>query len=76
MTVALWIIAALMVLLIPTAMVGVLVLHNVLVRPKTPPCDESNRIAHLRLVWFALTREEEFVDKFPWLKEDEWNNHE
>lgn len=59
-------------LLIPTSLIGVVVLYHTLIRSNKPPADKSNRIAHLRLVWFALTREEEFTDRFPWLKEDEW----
>lgn len=36
--------------------------------------DTSNRIAHLRLVWFAISRPELFTDTFEWLKQDEFNN--
>lgn len=43
-------------------------------RPQKAPADESNRINAIRLWWFALTREDKFVDTFPWLKNDEWNN--
>ena len=53
---------------------GLLVIYHVFIRGKTAPADKSNRVNHLRLVWFALTREEEFVDKFEWLKNDEWEN--
>lgn len=45
-----------------------------LLRPKKAPADASNRINHIRLWWFALTREELFVDLFPWLKRDELDN--
>lgn len=44
------------------------------VRAKRSPMDESNRINHIRLWWFALTRPELFVDRFPWLKNDELDN--
>lgn len=44
------------------------------VRAKKAPMDESNRINHIRLWWFALTRPELFVDRFPWLKNDELEN--
>jgi len=50
------------------AIVGLLVVYHVFVRGKRSPADKSNRINHLRLVWFALTREDEFVGLFPWLK--------
>lgn len=80
--------AALLIVSAPAIFVGTLVLYHVLIRKKQAPCDESNRIAHLRLVWFAVTREREFAglqryygrpDKmyapaFPWLTKDEWEN--
>lgn len=44
------------------------------VRPQKPPVDTSNRINAIRLWWFALTRQELFVDVFPWLKQDEYDN--
>jgi len=55
---------------------GMLVLYHVLIRSKKEPCDESNRINHIRLFWFALTREDKFVDTFRWLRNDEWENFE
>ena len=61
-------------LLILPALFGSLVLFRVLIRPKKSPADKSNRINHLRLVWFALTREDLFVDAFPWMKHDEYDN--
>lgn len=47
-----------------------------LFRSKNHPADSSNRINHIRLWWFALTREDKFVGLFPWLKNDEWENIE
>lgn len=58
--------------LLPFA-IGMLTLYNLLRRKKLP-CDESNRINHIRLWWFALTREDKFVDTFRWLRYDEWDN--
>ena len=58
------------------AIVGLLVIYHVFIRGKQSPADKSNRINHLRLVWFALTREDEFVGLFPWLKNDEWDNRQ
>lgn len=52
---------------------GFLVLIHI-AKPKKLPMDESNRINHIRLIWFALTRPEIFVDKFEWLKNDELKN--
>lgn len=53
--------------------VGVLVFVHVL-RPQRPPSDTSNRINKVRLLWFALTREELFIPVFPWLGGDELDN--
>lgn len=44
------------------------------VKAKRAPMDSSNRINHIRLWWFVLTRPELFADKFPWLKNDELEN--
>jgi hypothetical protein len=38
------------------------------------PADTSNRIAHLRLVWFSITRPELFTQSFEWLTRDELDN--
>lgn len=43
-------------------------------RNKKLPMDESNRINHIRLWWFALTRPELFVSQFEWLTKDELDN--
>ncbi|WJJ54971.1 hypothetical protein [Xanthomonas phage RTH11] len=43
-------------------------------RPQKGPADTSNRINKIRLLWFCLTRENLFVDTFPWLKNDELEN--
>ena len=43
-------------------------------RPQHSPADASNRINKLRLLWFVLTREELFVDAFPWMTKDELEN--
>jgi len=43
-------------------------------RSKSLPMDKSNRINHIRLWWFVLTRPELFVNDFPWLKNDELDN--
>lgn len=41
---------------------------------KELPMDTSNRINHIRLIWFVLTRPELFVGAFPWLANDELDN--
>ena len=61
-------------LMIFPAGIGFLVLFHTFIRKKKSPVDSSNRLNHLRLVWFALTREDKFVELFPWLKQDEWDN--
>lgn len=45
-----------------------------IIRPQKAPADESNRINKIRLLWFALTRENLFVGSHPWLKNDELDN--
>ena len=60
-------------LLLPFALVGLFVIYHV-VRSQRPPADASNRINKIRLLWFVLTREDLFVDTFPWLKNDEQQN--
>lgn len=52
------------------ALLGTVVLFYVFVLPMRPPADTSNRIAHLRLVWWALRQPEKFVDKFHWVTMD------
>ena len=60
-------------LLLP-ALLGLFVIFHVLIRPKKSPADSTNRINHIRLLWFVLTRENLFVGTFPWLKNDELDN--
>lgn len=60
-------------MLIPFALLGLLVFWHI-ARPQRTPADTSNRINKVRLLWFALTREELFVPLFPWLERDERDN--
>lgn len=55
------------------ALFGLFVIIS-LFKAKRLPMDTSNRINHIRLLWFAITRPELFVDTFEWLKRDEWDN--
>lgn len=55
------------------ALVGLFTMFH-LFRSGRPPTDSSNRINRIRLWWFALTREDLFVDLFPWLTRDELEN--
>ena len=43
-------------------------------KAKRLPMDTSNRINHIRLVWFSITRPELFVNSFNWLRRDELDN--
>ena len=56
------------------ALFGLFIFVKVLLMGMKAPADTSNRIAHLRLVWFAITRPEIFVECFEWLKHDELDN--
>lgn len=55
------------------AMLGLLVIYHI-VRKQEKPADTSNRIGKARLVWFALTKEGDFVGMYPWLANDEGDN--
>lgn len=58
---------------LPTCALGLFVIWHI-ARPQHAPADTSNRINKVRLLWFALTREDLFVDVFPWLRRDELAN--
>ena len=58
---------------LPIYAIGLLVFWHI-ARPQRPPADASNRINKIRLVWFALTREDLFVGAMPWLRRDEAEN--
>jgi hypothetical protein len=78
------------VLMIVPALVGVAVVWQTLVMPKKAPMDKSNRINHIRLVWFSIAHPQKFVGlekkderpmrqgyyvyAFPWLTKDEQEN--
>jgi len=51
-------------------LLGLFVFTWIFIKPMKFPADKSNRIAHLTLVWFALTRPERFTELEPWLKKD------
>lgn len=55
------------------ALIGSLLIYHV-ARPQKAPADTSNRINKIRLVWFAMTREEMFAPHFAWLRRDEGEN--
>ena len=58
---------------LPTSAIGLVVAWHV-ARPQKSPADASNRINKLRLIWFAMTREDVLAEHLPWLKRDEWEN--
>ena len=63
------------VFMLPFSVFGLVVLSQVLRKPPTP-VDASNVFNRFRLLWFAITRQNLFVDLFPWLKNDELENFE
>lgn len=64
---------AILCLLAPFSVLGLLLAFHI-ARPQRRPADTSNRLNKARLVWFALTREDLFIDLFPWLTQDELKN--
>lgn len=58
---------------LPVIALGLFVVWHI-ARPQRSPADASNRINKVRLLWFALTREQMFVPIFPWLRRDEAAN--
>lgn len=59
--------------IITLALFGLFIIIS-LFKAKRLPMDESNRINHIRLLWFVITRPELFVGTFDWLKHDELDN--
>ena len=59
--------------LLMLALFGLFVIISLL-KSKRLPMDQSNRINHIRLLWFVLTRPELFVNSFDWLRHDELDN--
>lgn len=57
-------------LLAPFALIGAFVVWHI-VRPQRSPADTSNRLNKLRLLWYALTREDELARVVTWLRQDE-----
>jgi len=43
-------------------------------RPPPKPVDRSNVLNRIRLWWFALTRQDMFIELCPWLLNDEKGN--
>ena len=56
-----------------STLLGGLVLFH-LMKGKRYPMDSSNRINHIRLFWFALTKPHIFTRDFEWLRHDEEDN--
>jgi hypothetical protein len=68
------ILIALVIFMLPPAVIGLLTFVYWVKPPKDGVTDDSNIIARIRLWWFALTRQKLFVELFPWLKHDELDN--
>lgn len=60
-------------LMFPFFVIGCFLMIQV-VRPSKYPTDASNVLNRMRLLWFAATRQELFVNTFPWLGKDELEN--
>ncbi|MGB7241673.1 MAG: hypothetical protein WBC93_06270 [Sulfitobacter sp.] len=58
---------------LPVLLIGLLVIYHVM-RSQKSPADISNRINKIRLIWFALTREDWLAERIDWLKRDEMDN--
>lgn len=54
---------------LPAALGGLVIWH--IARPQKPPADTSNRISKIRLIWYAMTREDELARAIGWLRLDE-----
>lgn len=52
------------------ALIGLFVIYHI-VRPQKAPADSSNRINKIRLLWYALTRENDLARAIGWLRLDE-----
>jgi hypothetical protein len=52
------------------ALIGLFVIYHI-VRPQKAPADGSNRINKIRLLWYALTRENDLARAIGWLRLDE-----
>ena len=86
--IAVYLVFLIIFMLVP-AVIGTVLLFHVLILPKKKPMDESNRINHIRLVWFAIAHPQMFAgllrafddnakgfadEAFPWLTKDEKEN--
>jgi len=60
--------------MLPYALIGLFIIVKVLILPKKAPADTTNRIAHLRLVWWAINKPHQFVQLYSWLARDEKDN--
>jgi hypothetical protein len=58
---------------LPVLLIGLLVCYHV-ARPQKLPADTSNRINKIRLIWFALSREDWLAGQIEWLRRDELEN--
>lgn len=55
-------------------LLGAYVFAKVILMPNSPPADRTNRINHLRVVFFAIQSPEKFIKMYPWLGRDEQEN--
>lgn len=55
-------------------LLGAYVFIKVLIMPNVAPADRTNRINHIRVVFFAIQHPEKFIELYPWLAYDELEN--
>ena len=67
------ILISLVIAMLPVWLFGMTVLIQILRKPPEP-VDASNIFNRFRLMWFSITRQNLFVELFPWLKNDELDN--
>lgn len=65
---------SLVIAMLPMWLLGLYIFVKVLILPNSPPADRTNRINHIRVVFFALQHPEKFIKMYPWLAMDEMEN--
>lgn len=64
----------LLIAMLPMWLLGAYLFTKVLLMPNAPPADRTNRINHIRVVFFAIQHPEKFIALYPWLARDEAEN--
>jgi hypothetical protein len=64
----------LIVAMLPIWALGLYLFIKVLILPNVPPADVTNRINHIRIVFYAIQHPEKFISICPWVGKDEAEN--